>query len=84
MSDYVRDAADAVQHLTTLADNTASAIFYNRFWQWGAWINGKEKISPADAAAHLRAKLEAKAALTSAKKAAKQAVLAAKGAKEYK
>ncbi|CAK7236026.1 hypothetical protein SCUCBS95973_009466 [Sporothrix curviconia] len=80
----IKHAAGAVKQLTALAESTASAVFFHRFWQWGAWITGPKTISPSEAAAYTLAKLEAKETLARTKKAAAQAVAAAEAVEDYK
>ncbi|KAL1892460.1 hypothetical protein Sste5346_006970 [Sporothrix stenoceras] len=80
----IQRSAEAVQQLVFLADAISSQVSRHRFWQWSTWMQNKEIISPADAAAYLLANMEAKEALDKAKAAATQAMAASKATDDYK
>lgn len=67
-----------------LTSAVSSEVSRRRSWQWFTWMKSKETISPTDAAAYLRAKMEARQALDRAKAAVDQAVVAAKATYDYK
>lgn len=80
----VQRSAVAIQQLLLLADAISSEVSRHRFWQWSTWMKSEEEISPADEAAYLLAKREAKKALNKAKSAVAQAMVAAKATDDYK